>query len=218
MWALATASSDEFVAHLDGIDALGTQTLMAAGNATFKYDLPPSPPDFAVVRSKIPGETELTTYAQNYVADAFFAARLRVLAWTYQCWHGERYEVPEKRSSRLRRTDIRAPDGSISKFRRPWRLTIAAADSRSCGERPMAVYEGVVRAVYEIEAWHPAGSTSYKTRDASTLRREGRWEFTGRLASQPIHSLYLGRSVSAYPRPGLQNPVVYVNCPVRRAS
>jgi uncharacterized protein len=71
-----------------------------------------------------------------------------------------------------------------------------------------------VRAVYEIEAWHPAGSTAYTTRDPSTLVREGRWEFTGHLASEEIRSLYVGRSVSAYLRPGLQAPVVYVNCPV----
>lgn len=38
-----------------------------------------------------------------------------------------------------------------------WRLSAAHAKDASCA---MAVFEGVVREVYEIEAWHPAGQTS----------------------------------------------------------
>ena len=98
MQALATASRADFMAHLDGIDALGRQTLMVAGEATLRYDLPPTPPRLATVSDKIPSETELTAYAENYVADTVLSARLRVLAWTYQYWHGERYELVEKRS------------------------------------------------------------------------------------------------------------------------
>jgi len=71
---------------------------MAAGEAALRYDLPPTPPDFATVSKRIPSETQLTAYAENYVADAVLSARLRVLAWTYQYWHGERYELVEKRA------------------------------------------------------------------------------------------------------------------------
>ena len=98
--ALATASREEFRAHLDQIDALSTQTLMAAGDATVRYDLPPTPPDFDTATRSISSATELTSYAENYVADAILSARLRVLAWTYQYWHGERYELPHKRGQR----------------------------------------------------------------------------------------------------------------------
>jgi hypothetical protein len=38
----------------------------------------------------------------------------------------------------------------------------------------MAVFNGVVRAVYVIDSWHPVGSTAYTTRDATELARDGR--------------------------------------------
>ncbi|MGA2263932.1 MAG: hypothetical protein ABSH28_21175, partial [Acidobacteriota bacterium] len=98
--SLATASRHDFRAHLDEIDALSTQTLMAAGEATDRYELPPTPPDFDTVAKQIHSTTELRAYAQSYVADAILSARLRVLAWTYQHWHGERYELPHKRLRR----------------------------------------------------------------------------------------------------------------------
>ena len=89
-----------------------------------------------------------------------------------------------------------------------WRV----GQRRERAKLAMAVYEGVVRAVYEIEAWHPAGSTPYATRDVAKLRREGRWEFTGREAGQEFQERYVGRSVGAYLRRGLQSPIVYVKC------
>jgi hypothetical protein len=74
----------------------------------------------------------------------------------------------------------------------------------------MAVYAGIVREVYEIETWHPAGSTPYTTRDTASLRQDGRWEFLAHVAPDPIRSGYLGRSVEHYFRAGQQNPVVGV--------
>jgi hypothetical protein len=71
----------------------------------------------------------------------------------------------------------------------------------------LAVFEGVVREVYEIEAWHPAGSTPYRFREL--MDRKGRWEFTGRVAPEPIRSRYRGKSVAAYLKKGLQSPVLY---------
>lgn len=75
----------------------------------------------------------------------------------------------------------------------------------------LAVFEGVVREVYEIEAWHPAGATHYTTRLAEDVMIPGRWEFTGRTASEPVRSRYVGHSVAAYLKVGSQNPVAYVN-------
>ena len=91
MRTLAGASRHEFRAHLDRLGDLTSQTLMAAGEATVKYDLPPAPPNLNAVTLKISSTSELSAYAQNYVADAILSARLRVLAWTFQYWHGERY-------------------------------------------------------------------------------------------------------------------------------
>ena len=95
---LATAARDDFVRHLDGIDELGNRTLIAAGETAVKYDLPTNPNDFLSATRSIPTEDERNAYAESFVADAVLSARLRVLAWTFQYWHGERYELPEKRS------------------------------------------------------------------------------------------------------------------------
>lgn len=86
-----------------------------------------------------------------------------------------------------------------------WKL----GDRRKGVRYAFAVFEGVVREVYEIEAWHPAGTTPYATRDATKLKVD-RWEFTGRRADQSIRSQYAGRA--AYFRRGQRMPTVYVNC------
>lgn len=73
------------------------------------------------------------------------------------------------------------------------------------------VFRGIVHEVYEIDAWHPAGSTTYKTGRQEDMKVPGRWEFTGRRAEESIRSQYVGKSVKAYLPWGLANPVVYVN-------
>ena len=75
-----------------------------------------------------------------------------------------------------------------------------------------AVFEGVVREVYEIDSWHSAATTPYETRDATKLTTDGRREFIGHVADVAIRDEYVGRSVADRFRKGLQSPVVYVNC------
>lgn len=94
---LASADKSTTIRYLDQIYELSTLTLLAAGEATVRYDLPAAPSTFAEVQSKIPDPQELAKYACAYVADALHAGRLRVLAWTFQQWYGERYELPHKR-------------------------------------------------------------------------------------------------------------------------
>jgi len=89
-----------------------------------------------------------------------------------------------------------------------WRL----GERREGATYALAVFEGVVREVYEIDEWHPAGSTPYWSRDQSELRMEGRWEFTGKPAPAKVREKYNGRSVASYFKKGQQSPVVYVNC------
>ncbi len=79
------------------------------------------------------------------------------------------------------------------------------------GKYAFAVFEGVVREVYAIDGWHPAGTLEYETRDED-LAVEGRWEFEGGLAPGTVRARYVGRSVAAYLPKGSQNPVGYVNC------
>lgn len=76
----------------------------------------------------------------------------------------------------------------------------------------MAVFEGIVREVYEVQEWNPALSIAYSTRDLSERDREGRWEFSGRVAADNIRGNYRLRSVRSYFRRGNQSPTVYVNC------
>ena len=89
----------------------------------------------------------------------------------------------------------------------------AAAPRRDRAKYALAVApDGVVCGVYEIYEWHPAATTTYKTRDASKLQTEGRSEFTGAEAPKPIVEKYIGRSVAHYFARGNQNPIFYVNC------
>ena len=76
-----------------------------------------------------------------------------------------------------------------------------------------SVFHGVVRAVFEIDSWHPERTTPYQVRvfeDPTPM--PGRWEFVGKPAEESIRNQYVGRSVQHYFKQGLQSPVVYVNC------
>jgi len=83
----------------------------------------------------------------------------------------------------------------------------------------LAVYQGVVKEVYQIIRWEPANWKSYKYRLAElkdrmsgSERYQGRWQFDGKVAKEPIRTRYLGKDVSKYLVKGGQNPIQYVNC------
>jgi hypothetical protein len=88
-----------------------------------------------------------------------------------------------------------------------WKL----GERRNQARYALAVFEGVVREAYLIEAWYPGGTLPYSTRPAADVDAPERWEFSGRVAPQRIRSRYLYRSVAAYFKRGQQSPVVYVN-------
>src|SRR5437773_776048 len=54
----------------------------------------------------------------------------------------------------------------------------------------MAVYRGVVREVYRIDRWYPAGTTSYHTRRFTPEQTIGRWEFVGEVADAALREKY----------------------------
>ncbi len=73
-----------------------------------------------------------------------------------------------------------------------------------------AVFEDVVREVYQVVDWLPAGST-FLTRHPQGEPLRGRREFVGRVAPDEIRRRYVGRYVGRlFPR-GARNPVKYVN-------
>ena len=75
----------------------------------------------------------------------------------------------------------------------------------------LAVYRGVVREVFRVESWHPAGSTPYETREED-LDDIQKWEFVGDIAEEEIRQKYLLKSVVSYFGPNWQTSFTYVNC------
>jgi len=80
-----------------------------------------------------------------------------------------------------------------------------------------SVYKGVIKEVYLIEKWVPAGSTdsfrnddvNNELNDASFLK--GRFEFIGEKAPEKTRKEYIGKSVAHYFKKGNSNPILYLN-------
>lgn len=87
-----------------------------------------------------------------------------------------------------------------------WRV----GSHREAVRHALAVAGGIVREVYEVQSWQPAGSNHYKTRKAVDVKIEGRWEFSGKVADQEVRSRYLNKSVAHYFKSGSANPITYV--------
>jgi uncharacterized protein len=81
---------------------------------------------------------------------------------------------------------------------------------RARADYAFAVFRGVVREVYRIDHWLPAGSLPYQTRDDADFKGSGRWEFQGEIA-QDIREIYVSNSVREYLGTSSQNPIRYVN-------
>ncbi|MDC1424321.1 hypothetical protein N8193_01175 [Gammaproteobacteria bacterium] len=60
-----------------------------------------------------------------------------------------------------------------------------------------ATYHKIVKEVYKIEAWLPAGTQQYFFRDRKfgDERLKSRWEFIGRIADDEVRNIYLGRKL-----------------------
>lgn len=75
----------------------------------------------------------------------------------------------------------------------------------------LAVYEGIVREVYQIEGWFRGGTTLYATREPKDVSDKKRWEFVGSVAPERIRNRYLNKSVERYIARNAQNPIRYVS-------
>jgi len=78
---------------------------------------------------------------------------------------------------------------------------------REQAEYGMAIYQGIVKEVYKIKQWHPAGTLTYRTRKVGITEPNRRWEFEGEIADNRIREKYRNNSVGL----GGQNPVRYAN-------
>jgi uncharacterized protein len=87
----------------------------------------------------------------------------------------------------------------------------------TCGKRrekaryAFAVYQGVIREVYEIEAWHKGGTLEYRTRSRDEIDAPDRCEFSGKVSEQ-FSAKYKGGLVERYFSKGARLPYTYVNC------
>ncbi len=104
--------------------------------------------------------------------------------------------------NRLYRSDMSAQE-LLEATRGIWKL----GKRREGAKIAMAVYQGIVREVYHIKSWHPAGTLIYQTRDSAKFKDSGRWEFDGEVA-EDLREQYLRKSVGKCG----QNPIRYVNC------
>lgn len=81
--------------------------------------------------------------------------------------------------------------------RKYWRLNGHRAEKANI---VLAIYKGIVVAVFKPTIWYPTKSTLYQ--------RTGRWEFEG---EQILDSPYINTSVRNIVKIG-QNPIMYYNC------
>jgi hypothetical protein len=88
---------------------------------------------------------------------------------------------------------------------------VLSAERASKMKYVFAVYEGVVREVYEPEKWMPALTTQYPNRtDLVPDDAKGRVEFIGKPAPEAIRQKYLLGDVTAYTKVSLQSPCLYI--------
>jgi len=85
-----------------------------------------------------------------------------------------------------------------------WKIKIERA---SKADYALAVYMGIVKEVYQIDTWYPAGTTKYNTRTLNPERCIGRAEFVGSVAHKSVRDYYIGRSVAPLFKFGEANPV-----------
>lgn len=114
----------------------------------------------------------------------------------------------------IRITELYRPQMTPSELYDATRASWKVGPKRERARFAFAVFEGIVREVYEITKWFEAGST-FSSRDLDDVRVPGRWEFVGRQAPERLRRRYINRDVSGYFRKGAQNPIAYVGLKVR---
>lgn len=107
------------------------------------------------------------------------------------------------------------PQALYDATRSAWRVRESKAQNV---DYALAVYRGVVREVYEIAGWFPAGQTMRTSdpdgRPKSRKKRDKkRMEFVGKKADEDVRRKYVGHAVKDYWRAGSQNPIRYADRP-----
>ena len=96
-----------------------------------------------------------------------------------------------------------------------WRLN---PENARKAKYAFAIYQGVIQEVYEVLDWYEGGSTFSIRQNNENIDRgvgeaiDGRYEFVGNLASQPVRAKYKNKPVNKdYFKAGNSNPIMYLN-------
>jgi hypothetical protein len=109
----------------------------------------------------------------------------------------------------IRINELYQPQMSASELYDATRASWKLGPKRERAKYAFAVFEGIVREVYEIKHWLPGGS-SFNSRNPRGVGSRDRWEFVGRLSPEAVRRRYVNRDVSKYFKQGAQNPISYV--------
>lgn len=109
----------------------------------------------------------------------------------------------------IRINELYRPNMTPSELYDATRASWKLGPKRECAKYAFAVFEGIVREVYEVKSWLRAGSTFNSAHERDRAPRD-RWEFVGRLAPENMRRRYINRDVGDYFKQGAQNPISYV--------
>ena len=87
-----------------------------------------------------------------------------------------------------------------------WRLDIERARQ---AEYVFSVYQGIIKEVYKIDGWLPAGSIPRITLPNKPVPAE-RFEFVGEIAEPHMREKYIGKSIAGLYLKGEANPIKYL--------
>lgn len=87
-----------------------------------------------------------------------------------------------------------------------WRVDVERARQ---ADYVLAVYQGIVREVYQVADWFPGGATFMQREEDGAWARE-RYEFVGRIADEPIRQRYRLKNVAHFFPKGCQTPIRYL--------
>ncbi len=85
-----------------------------------------------------------------------------------------------------------------------WKIKIERAER---ADYALSVCKGIVKEVYQIDSWYPAGTTNYNTRVLNRDHCVGRAEFVGKVAPKVIRNYYVGKSITPLFKYGEASPV-----------
>jgi hypothetical protein len=90
------------------------------------------------------------------------------------------------------------------------RSTWKAGPDRDRAKYAFAIFDGIVKEVYSITKWLPAGTTYNTLYHGRGRTRPGRWEFVGTVADEAVRRKYKDKWVGHYFAKGAANPIQYV--------